>query len=85
MKRFNSKDIITWLNKENAKIGNSYYFADTLENLQTTVDEDSSAVLFHIDENDISAPFVCFEDETGFGEEEKTFAYACILPVESVK
>ena len=37
MKIFDKKDLITWSNRNQAKIGNRYYFASKIDDLQIKI------------------------------------------------
>lgn len=81
MKTFDEKDLITWSNREKAVLGNKYYFAHTLIDLQNVLKSSSYIeTLKEIDENDISSPFSYYDHEEGY-----ICNFACILPAEAVK
>lgn len=77
MRTFDEKDLITWANREKAKIGEKYYFADSLSSLKVYVEDPSNQILDSISEDDLCAPFI---HRNGC----QAFNHACILPVDKV-
>lgn len=74
MKTFNEEDLITWSNRDQAIIGNEYYFGNKIDNLQIKIKNGDTHPLSDINENNIMQPFF---DNSGI-------VYACILPVDKV-
>lgn len=78
MKTFNKSDLITWANRDKAKLCELYYFSNSVEGIQRSLEENSSALpLTNINDSDIANTFECQKDEF-------TFSYACILPMDKV-
>ena len=77
MRTFDEKDLITWSNRDQAKIGEKYYFADSLSSLKVYIEDPSNDILDYIDEDNLCAPFI---NRSGC----QAFNYACILPVDAV-
>ena len=79
MKTFNESDLITWSNRENAILGNEYYFANNIADMWRHVE---NAIfrdkLVSINEDDFRGTFKSRE------EDDYAFDYACILPVDKV-
>ena len=76
MKSFNEKDLITWYNRENAVIGNEYYFADDLDSMEWKIKKAEVGRLIGINDNEVATPF----ENSG-----NSYLYACILPVDDKK
>lgn len=76
MKTFNKSDLITWYNRDQAEVGKSYYFADSLSDIQNRVNCKCKFKLRSIDDNRVDRPFEC-DERTGF-------CWACILPEDKV-
>lgn len=77
MKTFNEKDLITWSNRDQAKIGERYIFADSLSSLKDYIQDPSNEILDSISEDCLQAPFICRHGCQAFN-------HACILPVDKV-
>lgn len=76
MKTFNKSDLITWANRDKAIIGNNYYFADSLDNMECKIEKGEIGTLIDINGNEIVTPF---KTKSNF------YSYACILPIDAVK
>ena len=57
-KIFDEKDLITWSNRNQAKIGNEYYFVNKINNLQIRIKDGYTHPLSNIDENNIMHLFL---------------------------
>ena len=78
MKTFDEKDLITWANRDKAKLCELYYFSNSVKGIQRSLEENSSALpLTNINDSDIANTFECQKDEY-------TLSYACLLPVNKV-
>lgn len=77
MRTFDEKDLITWSNRNEAKIGEKYYFADSLSSLKVYIEDPSNQILDSISEDNLCAPFI---HRNGC----QAFNHACILPVDAV-
>ena len=71
MKTFTEDDLITWSNRDKAKMDKRYY-ANTIKALQSAIAKNRTSTLTGI--NDVSCPF-CLDDGVFFGY------HACILEV----
>lgn len=58
MKRFNEEDLITWSNRNQAKIGTKYYFSNSIKGLQSSIEKKRLATLKAINDNNVSCPFL---------------------------
>ena len=76
MKTFDEKDLITWVNRKKAVIGNEYYFADYLDSMECKIKKEEVGKLIGINDNEVVTPF----KNSG-----NSYLYACILPVDAVK
>lgn len=75
MKTFDEKDLITWVNREKAVIGNEYYFGDSLNTIKNSIKTGNKTRLDDI----INNTFICtFKNNC-------ECYYSCILPVDAVK
>ena len=74
MKTFDEKDLITWSNRDKAKVGKRYYYANTIKALQSAIEKNRTSTLTGINGNDVSCPF-CLDDGIFFDY------YSCILEV----
>lgn len=73
MKSFNEKDLITWSNRHNAKVGATGYFAVSITDLNDNIKAGKIYELEGISDNNTW----CFTDGT--------FRYGFFLPVDAVK
>lgn len=73
MKSFNEKDLITWSNRHNAKVGDNGYFANNITDLNKNINAGRVYELMSISDN----YNWCFTDGT--------FRYGFFLPVDAVK
>ena len=84
MKTFDEKDLITWANRDKAAIGKKYYFGDSIEDIRNLINGEYKKVheetLQGINDSNIVGTFIYFSNE-----DEDSWEYACILPVEAVK
>ena len=76
MKTFNEEDLITWVNRDKAVIGNEYYFADDLDSMKGKIKKEEVGKLIGINDSEVA---------TTFKNSGNSLLYACILPVEAVK
>ena len=74
MKTFTESDLITWSNRDKAKVGKKYYYANTIKGLQSAIEKNRTSTLTGINDNDIGCPF-CLDDGIFFDY------YSCILEV----
>ena len=74
MKTFDEKDLITWSNRDKAKVGKRYYYANTIKALKSAIEKNRTSTLTGINDNDVSCPF-CLDDGIFFDY------YSCILEV----
>ena len=73
MKTFDEKDLITWSNRHNAKVGDNGYFANNITDLNKNIKNGRVYELMSISDN----YNWCFTDGT--------FSYGFFLPVDAVK
>lgn len=73
MKSFNEKDLITWTNRHNAKVGTKGYFAISITDLNDNI---KAGKIYELE--DIS-------DENSWCFTDGTFRYGFFLPVDAVK
>ena len=83
MKTFNKEDLITWANREKAVIGHKYYFGDSIEDIRNIINDECKKLheetLHAIDDTNFVGTFIYFDNE-----DEDSWEYACILPVDKV-
>lgn len=75
MKTFDEKAVITWSNRNQAKVGKKYYFANSISELQSAIAKNRFSILKVINNNAVDHPFLI--DDNCFVYD----YYACILEV----
>ena len=79
MKTFDEKDLITWSNRYNAKVGDKGYFADCIYDLKDDIENDNFRTLVNISESYDR----CFDCYSSFDSE--TYSFSFFLPKDAVK
>lgn len=79
MKTFDKKDLITWSNRHNAKVGTIGYFANFINDLKDDIEHDKLRTLVDISD-DCECCFDCYSSNNS-----DVFSYGFFLPEEAVK
>ena len=79
MKTFDKKDLITWSNRHNAKIGSKGYFANFINDLKDDIEHNKLRTLVDISD-DCECCFDCYSSNNS-----DVFSYGFFLPEDDVK
>lgn len=79
MKTFDEKDLITWANRHNAKVGTIGYFANFINDLKDDIEHNKIRTLVDISD-DYERCFDCYSSNNS-----DVFSYGFFLPVDAVK
>lgn len=79
MKTFNEKDLITWSNRHDAKVGTIGYFANFINDLKDDIEHNKICTLVDISD-DCECCFDCYSSNNS-----NVFSYGFFLPKDAVK